>query len=84
MVQQTCHILCITITHTHKSDFYTFTSPECKSTHFLLEWGEAVLDLRCVLLGRVIGILLLSTVQSCMKVYVNLQMLRKLEIVRDG
>jgi hypothetical protein len=64
---QTFHILCITHTHTHTH--YTFTSPECKSRHiFVLEGGEAAVDLCCVLLGCVIGILLWPTVQSCLKV----------------
>jgi hypothetical protein len=42
---------------------------KCKSRHiFMLEGREAVLELRCVLLGCVIGISLLPTVQTFLKV----------------
>lgn len=68
-------ILCVLQLHkqtAHKSDYYTFTSPECKSRHiFMLEeggGGEAALCPRCVLLDCVIGIVLLPAVRSCCKV----------------
>lgn len=31
-------IFCVPQLHTHKSDFYTVTSPECKSRHTFLCW----------------------------------------------